>query len=79
MNAPIDGQSRLNAFNNGQDDPYTPLTGRFEGYPDGFLEAIDKAMEVHATDRLQSALDWLRMFRGPGVMFDTFAYRPVSR
>ncbi|WP_171232219.1 serine/threonine-protein kinase [Ruegeria sp. HKCCA4812] len=75
---PIDGQSRLNAFNNGQDDPYTPLTGRFEGYPDGFLEAIDKAMEVHATDRLQSALDWLRMFRGPGVMFDTFAYRPVS-
>lgn len=75
---PIDGQSRLNAFNNGQDDPYTPLTGRFPGYPDGFLEAIDKAMEVHTTDRLQSALDWLRMFRGPGVMFDTFAYRPVS-
>ncbi|WP_298850173.1 protein kinase [uncultured Ruegeria sp.] len=75
---PIDGQTRLNAFNNGQDDPYTPLAGRFEGYPKGFLEAIDRAMEVHATDRLQSALDWLRMFRGPGVMFDTFAYRPVS-
>ncbi len=75
---PIDGQSRLNAFNNGQEDPYSPLAGRFKGYPDGFLEAIDKAMEVHATDRLQSALDWLRMFRGPGVMFDTFAYRPVS-
>ena len=75
---PMDGQSRLNAFNNDQDDPYTPLAGRFEGYPDGFLEAIDKAMEVHATDRLQSALDWLRMFRGPGVMFDSFAYRPVS-
>ncbi|WP_170525933.1 serine/threonine-protein kinase [Ruegeria arenilitoris] len=75
---PIDGQSRLNAFNNGQKDPYQPLTGRFQGYPDGFLEAIDKAMEVHATDRLQSALDWLRMFRGPGVEFDSFAYRPVS-
>ncbi len=75
---PIDGQTRLNAFNNGQDDPYEPLAGRFKGYPDGFLEAIDKAMEVHTTDRLQSALDWLRMFRGPGVMFDTFAYRPVS-
>ncbi|NOE34156.1 MULTISPECIES: serine/threonine-protein kinase [unclassified Ruegeria] len=75
---PVDGQSRLNAFNNGQDDPYTPLAGRFEGYPEGFLEAIDKAMEVHTTDRLQTALDWLRMFRGPGVMFDTFAYRPVS-
>lgn len=75
---PIDGQTRLNAFNNGQDDPYAPLAGRFDGYPEGFLDAIDKAMEVHATDRLQSALDWLRMFRGPGVMFDTFAYRPVS-
>jgi len=75
---PIDGQTRLNAFNNGQDDPYTPLAGRYKGYPEGFLEAIDKAMEVHATDRLQSALDWLRMFRGPGVMFDTFDYRPVS-
>ncbi|WP_299890133.1 serine/threonine protein kinase [uncultured Ruegeria sp.] len=75
---PIDGQTRLNAFNNGHDDPYEPLAGRFEGYPEGFLEALDKAMEVHATDRLQSALDWLRMFRGPGVMFDTFAYRPVS-
>ncbi len=75
---PIDGQTRLNAFNNDQSDPYVPLTGRFEGYPDGFLQAIDKAMEVHATDRLQSALDWLRMFRGPGVEFDSFKYRPVS-
>ncbi|WP_170330499.1 serine/threonine protein kinase [Ruegeria arenilitoris] len=75
---PIDGQTRLSAFNNSQADPYTPLAGRFNGYPEGFLEAIDKAMEVHVTDRLQSALDWLRMFRGPDVMFDTFAYRPVS-
>ncbi|WP_171125070.1 MULTISPECIES: protein kinase [unclassified Ruegeria] len=75
---PIDGQTRLNAFNNSQDDPYEPLSGRFNGYPEGFLEAIDKAMEVHATDRMQSALDWLRMFRGPGVMFDSFDYRPVS-
>ncbi len=75
---PIDGQSRLNAFNNSQDDPYKPLSGRFEGYPDGFLKAIDKAMEVHATDRVQTALDWLRMFRGKGVVFDSFEYRPVS-
>lgn len=75
---PIDGQTRLNAFNNGQDDPYVPLAGRHKGYPEGFLGAIDKAMEVHATDRLQTALDWLRMFRGPGVMFDTFERRPIS-
>ncbi|TMV05586.1 serine/threonine protein kinase [Ruegeria sediminis] len=75
---PVDGQSRLTAFNNSQPDPYEPLAGRFKGYPKGFLEAIDKAMEVHATDRLQTALDWLRMFRGPGVVFETFGYRPVS-
>ncbi|WP_170479754.1 serine/threonine protein kinase [Ruegeria arenilitoris] len=75
---PIDGQTRLNAFNNGQSDPYVPLSGRYSGYPSKFLNAIDKALEVHTTDRLQSALDWLRMFRGPDVIFDTFAYRPVS-
>ncbi|WP_171208030.1 MULTISPECIES: serine/threonine-protein kinase [unclassified Ruegeria] len=75
---PIDGQTRLNAFNSGHADPYSPLDGRFVGYPKDFLKAIDKAMEVHATDRLQSALDWLRMFRGPDVMFDTFEHRPIS-
>ena len=75
---PIDGQTRLNAFNSGQPDPYKPLDGRFAGYPANFLKAIDKAMEVHATDRLQTALDWLRMFRGPDVKFETFDYRPVS-
>ncbi|MDA7965148.1 protein kinase [Ruegeria sp.] len=75
---PIDGQTRLNAFNSGQPDPYKPLDGRFAGYPTGFLKALDKAMEVHATDRLQTALDWLRMFRGPDVKFETFDYRPVS-
>ncbi|WP_171173222.1 serine/threonine-protein kinase [Ruegeria sp. HKCCD8929] len=75
---PIDGQTRLNAFNNSQPDPYTPLSSRFDGYPEGFLEAIDKAMEIHATDRQQSALEWLRMFRGPRVVFDNFGYRPVS-
>ncbi|SLN25452.1 Serine/threonine-protein kinase PknB [Roseovarius albus] len=75
---PIDGQTRLDAFNNSQPDPYEPLSGRFEGYPKGFLEAIDKAMEIHVPDRLQSALEWLRMFRGKKVEFDNFSYRPVS-
>lgn len=75
---PIDGKSRLDAFNNGVEDPYVPLAGRFEGYPDGFLEALDKAMEVHIVNRLQSALEWLRMFRGPAVVFEEFGYRPSS-
>ncbi|WP_120499704.1 serine/threonine-protein kinase [Roseovarius sp. EL26] len=75
---PIDGQTRLDAFNNSEPDPYVAVSGRIDGYPDGFLEAIDKAMEVHVPDRLQTALDWLRMFRGKGVVFDNFSYRPVS-
>ncbi|NDW54164.1 protein kinase [Aliiroseovarius sp. PrR006] len=75
---PIDGKSRLDAFNAGEEDPYVPLAGRFDGYPDGFLEALDKAMEVHIVNRPQSALEWLRMFRGPTVVFEEFGYRPSS-
>lgn len=75
---PIDGKSRLEAFNAGETDPYTPLSGRFDGYPDGFLEALDKAMEVHIVNRPQSALEWLRIFRGPAVVFEEFGYRPSS-
>ncbi|MCK0141498.1 serine/threonine-protein kinase [Aliiroseovarius sp. F20344] len=75
---PIDGKTRQDAFNAGQEDPYVPLAGRFEGYPDGFLEALDKAMEVHIVNRVQSALEWLRMYRGPAVVFEEFGYRPSS-
>lgn len=75
---PIDGKTRLDAFNAGEKDPYVPLSGRFEGYPDGFLSALDKAMEVHIVNRPQSALEWLRMFRGPTVVFEEFGYRPSS-
>lgn len=75
---PIDGKSRLDAFNNGTDDPYVPLAGRFAGYPGGFLEALDKAMEVHIVNRVQSAIEWLRMFRGPDVQFEEFSGKPNS-
>ncbi|WP_298905889.1 protein kinase [uncultured Aliiroseovarius sp.] len=75
---PVDGKSRLDAFNNDTPDPYVPLTGRFEGYPKGFLEALDKAMEVHVVNRVQSALEWLRMFRGPDVQFEEFSGKASS-
>lgn len=75
---PVDGKSRLDAFNSGTDDPYVPLAGRFDGYPAGFLEALDKAMEVHIVNRVQSALEWLRMFRGPDVQFEEFSGKPSS-
>ena len=57
--APPDSQRRLAKVVEGVGDPCQPLAGRFPGYPPGFLEAIDKAMQVVAKNRLESATDWL--------------------
>jgi hypothetical protein len=54
----------------GTGDPYEPLSGRFAGYPPGFLDAIDKATKVMPRDRIQNASDWLELIeqseRGTG-------------
>jgi len=60
--APVNGQARLAALAEDRPDPYLPLTGRFPNYPEGFLEAIDRAMSTLPKQRLQSAQDWLAMF-----------------
>lgn len=60
--APVNGQARLAALAEDRPDPYLALTGRFPNYPDGFLEAIDRAMSTLPRQRLQSAQDWLAMF-----------------
>ncbi|MDI3336706.1 serine/threonine-protein kinase [Defluviimonas aestuarii] len=62
--APVNGQARLAAIAEQRPDPYVPLAGRIEGYPKGFLEAIDKAMITKPASRLQSADDWLAMLDG---------------
>ncbi len=64
--APVNGQARLAALAEESPDPYIPLTGRFTGYPDGFLPAIDKAMNTLPKNRMQTAQEWLSMFR-PGI------------
>ncbi len=61
--APPESQRRLARVAERQSDPYEPLAGRFEGYPTGFLEAIDKAVRVLPKDRIQSAGDWLELIR----------------
>ncbi len=58
---PPDSQRRLAGIADQTGDPYVPLSGRFEGYPVGFLESIDKAISVLPKDRIASAEDWLRM------------------
>ena len=60
---PPESQRRLARVAEGESDPYQPLAGRFEGYPPGFLEAIDKAVRVMPRDRIQSAGDWLDWIR----------------
>ena len=64
--APVNGQARLAALAEDRPDPYEALAGRYPGYPPGFLEAIDKAMNTLPKLRVQSAQEWLSMFR-PGI------------
>ena len=61
--APPESQRRLARVAEGSSDPYEPLAGRFKGYPMGFLEGIDRAMQVLPKDRIQSAGDWLEWIR----------------
>lgn len=65
--APINGQARLAALAETRPDPYEPLAGRFEGYPDRFLEAIDQVMNTIPRNRLQSAAEWLAFWKGDGA------------
>ncbi|WP_374642099.1 serine/threonine-protein kinase [Tabrizicola sp.] len=61
--APMNGQARLAALADDRPDPYLPLAGRFADYPPGFLEAIDRALNTLPKQRVQSAKEWLVMFR----------------
>jgi serine/threonine protein kinase len=60
--APVNGQARLAALAEDRPDPYVKLDGRFQGYPPGFLAAIDQALCTLPKQRLQSAEEWLAMF-----------------
>lgn len=59
--APPNSQARLAALAASQPDLYQPMRGRFPGYDDAFLAAIDKAMNIVPAERLQSAEDWTLM------------------
>ncbi|MFN3992096.1 MAG: protein kinase domain-containing protein [Tabrizicola flagellatus] len=60
--APVNGQARLAALAEDRPDPFVPLSGRIRGYPKGFLEAIDKALNTLPKQRIQSAAEWLTMY-----------------
>ncbi|NNE78793.1 MAG: serine/threonine protein kinase [Silicimonas sp.] len=56
--APANSQVRMVEIAGRKPDPCVPLSGRIEGYDDAFLQAIDAAMSLHPSDRLQSAGKW---------------------
>lgn len=58
--APADSQSRIAARAGQAPDPLSPLAGTVAGYPEGFLESIDKALRIFPADRHQSAESWLQ-------------------
>jgi serine/threonine protein kinase len=80
--APVNGQARLAALAEDKPDPYVRLAGRFEGYPPGFLEAIDRAMNTMPKARLQTAAEWLEMYHRPqavaGTSVDAVVHKLVS-
>lgn len=59
--APPNSQARLAALAASQPDLYQPMRGRFPGYDDAFLAAIDKAMNIVPAERIQTAEDWTLM------------------
>ncbi len=58
---PPNSNLRLSEVAQGNPDLYRPVAGRYKGYPQNFLEAIDKNMELFPQSRSQSAEDWLAM------------------
>ncbi|WP_238382676.1 serine/threonine protein kinase [Tabrizicola thermarum] len=80
--SPPESQRRLARVAEGEPDPYEPLAGRFDGYPPGFLEAIDKAVRVMPRDRIQSAgdwLDWIRIGEEGGPLPESLVAPPPQR
>ena len=59
--APPDSQARVSSIAGDRPDPYRPVSGRFPQFEDAFLHAIDKALSVFPTDRIQSAREWIEL------------------
>lgn len=56
--APENSQARMIEVAGNKPDPCPPLVGRFPAFDDAFLHAIDMAMQIHPSERLQSAAQW---------------------
>ncbi len=64
------------------DDPWEPLGRRAEleeGYSQGFLRAIDRALEPLAEKRMQHPDEWVQMLESPGDEFADLPEQPDVR
>ena len=64
--APANSQTRMIEIVGNKPDPCDPLAGRIDGYDQEFLQAIDSAMQIHPSDRLQSAAEWRNIISDAG-------------
>lgn len=83
---PIDAMARLDAFNNGEEDPLEPLQ-KFAGdlYSKAFLSAVMKGMTPQTKLRPQSLSDWRVLLMATEVtdddqtvVFSPGTYKPVK-
>lgn len=60
-------QSRMVEIAGRKPDPCVPLVGRINGYDQEFLQAIDTAMQIHPSDRIQTAAKWKSLIADTGA------------
>ena len=65
--APANSQTRMIEIVGHKPDPCVPLAGRIDGYDQEFLQAIDSAMQINPSDRLQSAAMWRSIISDVGA------------
>ncbi|MBF9045473.1 protein kinase, partial [Rhodobacterales bacterium HKCCE4037] len=55
---PVPADERAHALQNGKDDPYEPLAGRYPGHDPRLLGLIDRALSLPFKDRPKDAAAW---------------------
>ncbi len=77
--APPSSQLRSADLQAERPDPCLPLAGRFAGYNPGFLEAIDKALSLTPSKRIQTTREWLRLLAQQSAVAAGTTERPGSQ
>lgn len=77
--APPSSQLRSADLQAEKPDPCKPLVGRFPGFAAGFLEAIDKALSLPPSKRIQTTRDWLKLLAAQTALETQQTTRPARK